>query len=171
MICCYSWQFLPAHELFTCCTGVNICIRANWCMCNVLCEVHQWGGCIYSPFSITSIMHTVVHLYLRWHLNMECFLVARAAKWGHFLSTYSWEHSSSDNPPPPPAYCLTPGDVNSDVTQITCGLLQGCRSIRNKTSSPAANFSAVPGEREGWVHLCTLSWNILLSCWCGGGNC
>lgn len=55
LICCYSWMFSLAPELFTYCTDVNTCIRANWYVSNVLCDIHQWFGCIYSPFLITYV--------------------------------------------------------------------------------------------------------------------
>lgn len=157
-------MFLSAPELFTCCTDVNICIRANWYVCNVLWYMSMsW----VHLFSFYHYIHCA-YSFSDSPVSSGMFLVARAAKWRSFVFTCSWEHVSNALPQP---IIWRAGDVNSDLLQITCGLLQGCTSNKEQNIITWLQASVLHLRRErDWKHLCKLSWNILLSFQCGGGD-
>lgn len=161
---CYSWMFLSAPELFTCCTDVNICIRANWYVCNVLWYISMsW----VHLFSFYHYIHCAYNFSDSTVIS-GMFLVARAAKRSSFVFTCSWEHVSNALPQP---IIRRAGDVNSDLLQITCGLLQGCTSNKEQNIITWLQASVLHLRRDtDWKHLCKLSWNILLSFQCGGGD-
>lgn len=106
--------------------------------------------------------------FFRFNSHLRYVLVARAAKRSSFVFTCSWEHVSNALPQP---IIWRAGDVNSDLLQITCGLLQGCTSNKEQNIITWLQASVLHLRRDtDWKHLCKLSWNILLSFQCGGGD-
>lgn len=95
LMCSYSWVFFLAPELLTYCTDVITCIRASWYVCNVLCDMHKWFRCVYSPFIIIFIMHSNGMFYWMPVLSQVCFYLQKLAS-----EAASSASESSDLPQP-----------------------------------------------------------------------
>ena len=168
LICCYNQKFLLAPELFTYCTDVNTCVRANWYMSNVLCDIHQWFRCLCSSFIIIYVKHSNGTFCQDSSAVSGAFLFARAAKWSSCLFTCSWEHGCND---PPPAHYQTYRWC--EFWFIANHRWVTPRSYINKKQNVITwlqIFMLHLGGEGDWKHLCKLSWNILLSFQGGGGE-
>lgn len=147
---------------------MNTCIRAKWYVSNPRCDIHQWFRCIYSPFIITYIKHSSGTFYQIPVPSQVCFYLHKLQSEAAAFSPAP-ESTSAVTLPQPVIWHA--GDVNSDLLQITGGLLRGHTSKKKQSVITWLQIFMLHLRRDrDWKHLCKLIWNILLSFQGGGGD-